>query len=533
MATLRDFRTFSLRILRAAHHARPMQELVRDYCSALVGVVHCEAIELWLIEGARISRWRFDAGCIEATRCANVAPEAFRELRAACCSPVTSRPLGQVPPASVYTKPGEEGRPPGEVVCWPLTIGDDPIGYVFVCGAEEGVLGSLDARLVIGVTETLAVALEHNRVHLAQRERVKELSCLYQLATLASRPYAELEELLQQVVSLLPPSWQYPEHTVAQLELDGRCWETRPYDPSWQSQGADIVIADEVRGAVRIAYAVPMPTLDEGPFLEEERRLLDTVATEVATMVARKTAQRDLLHLQAQLQHSDRLATIGHLAAGVAHELNEPLGAILGFAQLARKHPQISPEVEQDVRKIEAAALHAREVTARLMLVGRKNTAHRERLDLNAVIRDTLSFLGARMAQQRIHLECALAPDLPGVMGERAQLQQVVINLAVNAIQAMNAGGVLRIRTAYSDGALELTLQDTGEGMSELVMARIFEPFFTTKQANEGTGLGLPVVREIIDSLGGDIQVESTPGEGATFRVTLPIAPRSSENRGG
>jgi two-component system NtrC family sensor kinase len=516
-------------VLRAAHHARPTGDLVLDLCRAIQGVFPCEAVELWLVERARIARWIMEATPERFYRGQDVEPDLFCELVEALGSSSTELAPSAEPPASTLAllRSARSGLY-GSVLCQPLAVGDDMGGVLMLCSGSTDAFAKANKQLVQDLTQAVTAALAHNRVHLAQRERVKELSCLYELAQLATLDSLDLGSLLQRVVSLLPPSWQYPEVAAARIELDGQVYETQPGEPGWQAQRADIVVAGSQRGLVQVAYTDAMPLADEGPFLEEERRLIDTVAKEVSTLIERKSAQQERLRLLEQLQHADRLATIGHLAAGVAHELNEPLGAILGFAQLARKHPDLVEAVDSDIRKIEAAALHAREVTARLMHVGRRNTPTREPLDLNAVIRDALAFLGARMARSRIALACALEPELPMVTGNRAQLQQVVINLVVNAIQAMPDGGELAVETAAGDGSIVLVVRDSGAGMSEVIQARIFEPFFTTKQASEGTGLGLPVVREIVESLGGSIGVRSEPGAGASFRVSLPVDPGSA-----
>ena len=512
-----------------------MGDLIEDICLAVQGVVPCDSVQLWLVERGRIARWTLEVGTGKCSREQDIDPGVLNELAGARRASSESLSSCIDPPESTRAELRNEwGVPPASVLCWPLALDEDPVGFLLLGSQRADAFDGVNEQLLQDLSQALTVALAHNRVHLAQRERVKELSCLYELAQLATLDESDLGSLLVRVVSLLPPSWQYPEVTVARLELDGQVYETRPFEPGWQVQQADIVVSGSKRGSVQVAYVELMPLLDEGPFLEEERRLIDTVAKETATLIERKAAQRERLRLQDQLQHADRLATIGHLAAGVAHELNEPLGAILGFAQLARKHPEIVDAVDRDVQKIEAAALHAREVTARLMHVGRRNTPTRERLDLSAVVRDALAILGGRVTKHRIALACSLEPDLPAFCGNRAQLQQVVINLVVNAIQAMPSGGELTVETAADGGSLMLVVRDSGVGMSELVQARIFEPFFTTKQASEGTGLGLPVVREIVESFGGSIDVESQPGAGASFRVSLPgDVAQPSEGEGG
>ena len=169
----------------------------------------------------------------------------------------------------------------------------------------------------------------------------------------------------------------------------------------------------------------------------EERNLIEAIARQVAQIVERKEAQEDKARLQDQLRHADRLATIGQLAAGIAHELNEPLGGILGFAQLAMKSPDASDRVKKDIDKIIGASLHAREVIKKLLLFARQAETERKAINLNDVVEEGLYFFEARCAKEDIKLERSLAPDLPLINADQSQLNQVLINLVVNAIQAM------------------------------------------------------------------------------------------------
>ncbi len=357
----------------------------------------------------------------------------------------------------------------------------------------------------------------------ALRERVKELTCLYSLSQLATRSGAAIEEILQGCVSLLPPAWQYPEITVGRIVLDDRPFVTASFREGPHRQSADIVVNGQRRGAVDVVYLEERPECDEGPFLKEERHLIAAVAQQIALIVERRQAAEEKARLREQLRRADRLATIGQLSAGVAHELNEPLGNILGFAQLAQKHPDLPKQIFQDIEKIVTASLHGREVIKKLMLFARKTPPRKEQVHLNAVVEQSLYFLESRCARNGVDLIRRLSPELPQITADPSQLQQVLVNLVVNAIQAMPSGGVLTITTSVSDSHVVLVVADNGTGMSEREIKQIFVPFFTTKDINEGTGLGLPVVHGIITSHGGTIHVESTPGRGTRFEVRLPI----------
>ena len=314
--------------------------------------------------------------------------------------------------------------------------------------------------------------------------------------------------------------------------MNGHAYSTRNFREGGQSQKANIVVSGEQRGVVEVVYLEKKPKLDEGPFLREERSLIEAIAREVALIVERKQTEEDKERLQDQLRHADRLATIGQLSAGVAHELNEPIGSILGFAQLIKKYPELSEQAIQDIEKITKASLHAREVVKKLMLFARQMPPQKTRVSLNQVIEEGLYFLESRCVKEGIKVARSLSPKLPEVIADHAQMTQVLVNIVVNAIQAMPDGGKLTIRTNASDRFISLKVEDTGVGMSEKVLKQIFLPFFTTKEIGQGTGLGLPVVHGIVTSHSGSINVDSKVGQGTKFEIQLPIAePKGEKER--
>jgi signal transduction histidine kinase len=282
-------------------------------------------------------------------------------------------------------------------------------------------------------------------------------------------------------------------------------------------------VNDEKVGFVEVAYLKKKLTMDEGPFLSEERSLIESVAREVAIFHQRTKAEEEKRSLQDQLRHADRLATIGQLAAGVAHELNEPLGNVLGFAQLAKKAPHLPDQVKKDLTSIESASLHAREIIRKLMTFSRQLPPHKAPVNLNELVEDGLYFFEARCQKAGIELVLDLAGDLPAITIDPGQMNQVLVNLVVNAIQAMPKGGRLILQTRLEEDRFCLNVEDTGEGMGEELKNQIFLPFFTTKDIHEGTGLGLAVVHGIVTSHGGEIRVDTEKGKGTRFQIRLPL----------
>jgi two-component system NtrC family sensor kinase len=357
----------------------------------------------------------------------------------------------------------------------------------------------------------------------ALQERVKELTCLYSLALLGQEPSKSLDEILKGVANLIPPAWQYPEITHGRIILDKKAYCSSGFKNGAQSQTSGMFIRGEERGRVEVYYENEMPEIDEGPFLKEERNLIDTIAKHVGLIIERREAEQEQMRLQEQLRHADRLATIGQLAAGVAHELNEPLGNILGFAQLAIKSEGLGDQAGKDIGKIVSASLYAREIIKKLMLFSRQTPPKKTRVDLNDIVKEGIEFLKLRAANEGVKINYHLSPKLPKITADSAQLIQVTVNLVVNAIQAMPKGGILTIQTAVKKDWLSLRVEDNGLGMREEVKKNIFLPFFTTKDVGQGTGLGLAVVHGIVKSHGGTIHVTSQKGKGSCFEIKLPI----------
>jgi signal transduction histidine kinase len=406
----------------------------------------------------------------------------------------------------------------------PLDIGDKIAGLMEIGCLKPAQLDYEEIEHYENLARLLGIALANKRVQGALRERIKELTCLYNTAQIMENREQTIPDTLRAIVGHIPPAWQYPEITAARITLDEQVYCNTNFVLTDQVQQAPVIVNAVPRGMVEVVYLEDKPELDEGPFLREERKLVNALARQISGYLERKEAEEERLVLQEQLRHADRLATIGQLAAGVAHELNEPLGNILGFAQLAVKSEELPDQAGKDLQRIINASLQAREIIKKLMIFARQMPSKRLPLDLNSVIREGLYFFEMRCAKSGIDLQCRLSPDLPEVTGDQSQLNQVLVNLVVNALQAMPDGGKLNIRTYATEKKVHMRVEDTGHGMDDQTVKKIFIPFFTTKDVNEGTGLGLAVVHGIVTSHRGKITVSSQPGKGSEFEVILPVA---------
>ena len=373
----------------------------------------------------------------------------------------------------------------------------------------------------------LSLANWHNFASL--RERIKELSCLYGLSQLLDPPGKSIEEVLEETVQLLPQAWLYAGEASAAIRYDGKEYLSYPYASGEQNQTADLKVNGKIVGEVVVSYATAKPILDEGPFLAEERKLLDNVARQISQYIERSRYEEEKAEILDKLRHADRLAMIGRLAASMAHEINEPLTSILGFAQLAEKHPDLPPQVADDIGKVVATSLHMREIVRKTLIYSRKMPPKESLLDLNSAIREAVDLFGWLCRKEGIATIFEPSDQPLPLLVDPGQIRQVITNLVVNAIQAMPHSGELKIKTDGDPQWIWFSVADTGQGMTKEVRDKMFIPFFSTKETGKGTGLGLSVVKEIVTEQGGAIQVETGPGRGTEIVVKFPRSQDPSE----
>jgi len=225
-----------------------------------------------------------------------------------------------------------------------------------------------------------------------------------------------------------------------------------------------------------------------------------------------------------QLIQSEKLASVGQLAAGVAHEINNPLGTILLFSDIMRKELSPDDPRRDDVKMIIDEATRCKTIVSDLLNFARQNEVLAQSTDVNALLSETIEEMSIQPVFQDLEIVRRLDPDLPSIQADPAQLKEVFINLMTNAAEAMEGDGSLTIATAPAEDCMvAVVFQDTGCGIPEENLSKIFTPFFTTKPIGKGTGLGLAIVYGIIKMHRGQIYVASEVGVGSTFTITLPI----------
>ena len=267
-------------------------------------------------------------------------------------------------------------------------------------------------------------------------------------------------------------------------------------------------------------------------YTEADALTVETIAAQIAPILTarlqRKLAEEALKNSQAQLLQAQKMEAVGQLAGGVAHDFNNLLQAMLSLTQMQAEHLADPKRLKADTAEMEHLVKRGAALTRQLLLFSRQETVNTERLDLNDVVRDSVTLL-RRLLEAHVAIEASLHEGHLPVDADRGQLGQVLLNLAVNAGDAMPAGGRLAIATGSENGTVWVKVTDTGGGIPEAIRDHVFEPFFTTKELGKGTGLGLSVVHGIVVQHGGTVTFESAEGQGTTFAVTLPRA-GSGEN---
>lgn len=362
-----------------------------------------------------------------------------------------------------------------------------------------------------------------NSTDLKLRERVKELNCLYELSKIAGEARNDLKAIVTKTLEILPAAMQHIALAEVSIQVDGKNFTTPAFSKSKQQIEATLTFDKKKYGKIAIGYRPAPRATGKIAFLPEEKHLLNTVARELSLFIKRASVEAEKQKLQMQLQHVERLAFVGELSAGIAHELNEPLGRILGFAQLIKKAGNLNEQQNEDIERIVKASLYTREIIKKLMIFSRQMPQQISKVNLNEIVENILYFIDVRFQSRGVKLKKQLYESLPEIYADGVQMSQVLVNLITNAVHAMPDGGDITVITKRKGNYVVLVVKDTGSGMSADVKQKIFEPFFTTKPVGQGTGLGLSVVQGIIDSHDGKILVESAPGKGTKFEILLPL----------
>ncbi len=396
------------------------------------------------------------------------------------------------------------------------------IAYLGVSRTENGdFLNSEDIELLVTLSGYVGIAIDN--------------SMLYSTLARKAEQYERLKEFSENIVESINVG-------ILAADLNNRV-------DSWNSQIEKLTgIARQDAVGKPLRELLPADLCDQLESAREESGVANiykyvlrpqdaTLNVAIAPLVSREGERigrliifddvTDREELERRLIQADKLSSIGLLAAGVAHEVNTPLAVISTYAQMLAK--QISGDAQKAplLEKIARQTFRASEIVNSLLNFSRTSATEFVSLDLNKTITETLTLLEHQMSTSGVRTEVSLDETLPRIKGSPGKLQQVFLNLVLNARDAMEQGGILSIRSTHKDGAVRVSITDTGSGIAPQHLLRIFDPFFTTKGAKKGTGLGLSVSYGIVREHGGEIEVHSEPGKGTSFDLVFP-APGSS-----
>jgi PAS domain S-box-containing protein len=372
-------------------------------------------------------------------------------------------------------------------------------------------------------------------------ERVKELNCLFEISAIVERSGGSVDRILRDTVELLPPTWGHPEDACARIVLNTDCFESDNYQDTPWKQASEIIVRGRQAGVVEVCYLKQMPARDEGPFVAEERKLINAIAVKLGRVVERLWAEQSLrdqeYQLRDRLTHLARVSTMGEMASSIAHEINQPLTAISTYAQACRRFIDsggASDDSLQDaLHRISDEAHRAGDIIHGLKrLIGRSDSRRTES-DVNELIYAVRKLSDVDARQRDVRLRLVLSESLPTVVVDGVQIQQVILNLIRNAVDAMEHTEPeyreVVVRTVpRNEQEIEVSVCDSGSGLPEDVGEDLFEPFYTTKQ--DGLGMGLSISRSIVNTHGGRMWFKPNVDRGTTFFFTIPTtAARNDE----
>ncbi len=373
------------------------------------------------------------------------------------------------------------------------------------------------------------------------RERIKELRCLYRVLELTSDPARPASDICDDVARYLPSGMMHEDIAVARIVFDGREHRSENWRQPAASLRALIAGARQGAGFVEVGYGEPRPDQrgGEGPFLKEERELVEAVAANVARMLQGRT-------MSDALARSERLGAVGRLTGGIAHDFNNLLTVILGNAELLRDKLAGTEPLRKLAETTARAAERGAELTQQLLAFSRRQTLRPKPIDVSTLLAGMDSLL-RRALSAKVEIRFAPAPDTWRALADPAQLEAAILNLCINARDAMPDGGTITIATANAapdamqalgEGNLEpgdyvsIAVSDTGIGMDRATVERAFEPFFTTKDVGKGTGLGLSMVYGFAKQSKGHVRIASERGRGTTVTLYLPRAAAPADEAG-
>lgn len=351
-------------------------------------------------------------------------------------------------------------------------------------------------------------------------ERIKELACLYEVTNILNHDEYSVLEVLKNIATVLKDAWRFKDKVIVGIRYQDLNYFTSKAHENTVFIKEDLIVDNQSAGEIKIHY--PASDFIESDFLVDEIKLLRKVCYEIGVFLEKKESKVKVALFKKSAKQTDRLSILGEITAGIAHELNTPLGNILGFAELI-KQQNSNPQIERDITKIINAAIYSREIVKNLMFFSCEMPQNKTILLVKPIILRALALLGPNFSKGNLDYKVTFADDEIKAQIDDIQLTQVLFNIILNAIHVSPANSVIEIDVYATVTDFVIEIKDNGPGIKAAIKEKIFDPFFTTKPIGEGTGLGLSVVHGIIKSHRGDIEALDNVPKGTNFKIKLPL----------
>lgn len=353
------------------------------------------------------------------------------------------------------------------------------------------------------------------------KERIKELTCLYEVSSIIVNNYdKELDKTLYSIALSLRKSVQYNKDATVEISSPPFHLISSPLPVGTVFIERPIHVFNEPKGFIKIHY--PTAKFTKRNFLSEEKKLLKNVAINIGDLLERVAIRENEAIVKRKMEHADRLAILGEITAGIAHELNTPLANILGFAELLKSKEGENTQNRQDIDKIINSAIFSREVVKKLMFFACEMPQNLGQTDIIPLINEAMNLLDPTFKKHGLNYKVTHPKESVLLKADTIQLTQVIFNLVLNAIYFSPKKGLINILLEETKKKITLKISDEGPGIPAENVQKIFQPFFTTKSVGDGSGLGLSVVHGIIKSHRGTIEYQPNIPTGATFIITFP-----------
>ncbi|MHC0442498.1 sensor histidine kinase [Flavobacterium sp. 3-210] len=353
------------------------------------------------------------------------------------------------------------------------------------------------------------------------KERIKELTCLYEISKTISKSNLFEEKVLIKAINSIKKAWQFSEDAIVEIRLGNYHLTTTEVPENSIFQVSFIKLPDTKPGFIKVHY--PSEKYKQNHFLSDEQKLLDMASHEIGAYIEKFQILEKEASLRTTLEHIDRLTILSETISGIAHELNNPLGNILGYAELI-KITNNNPEIDSDISTIINSVVYTREIVKKLMFFSCEMPHLSKNQEINPIVTFTLSILKQNFQKKEIKSELHFNNTISEAKVDAVQITQLLFNLLINAIHASPEKSTIKTIIENDAENIFIKIADQGHGIPKEIKQKIFDPFFTTKTSKNGSGLGLSVVHGIVKNHNGEITVMDNTPAGTIFIIRLPIS---------